>query len=665
MPMARRLTAAAVLVAIVTGVALFARARLDDYVDAHRDEIAARVSAALGRRLRFDSCSVSLWGGLSANLDNLRIADDPRFGEEDFFRAGEVQLEVSILGVLFGRYRIHRLVLADVTASLIRDDQGWNVDSLFAPQPTAATLPAASAKPPSAAAAPIDVPLPPIAALELRNGQVRAIDRRRSPPLQLSVGQLNVHATDLDVGGGAELGLSAALFDSATPNLELNGHFSLSIPSMVEMDVHWAPLELAALEPYLPALAGRAPHGTVGGRLHLSGPLSATAIPHPTGTLELRGVGLASVELPVRLAELSGTLRLSDDAIELVDTTARVGDADLALQCHGAPPADPRLACTLTAARLAPQDLGLRTGAAGDELRAVAVQASLQPSDPTPLVDAAVRVGAGQLYGAPFRDLTATAHLQRGSYVVEALSATAFDGTLRASGDCRVTTTQTPICEGQARIDAMQVEALLASQRPGVQHPTGRLDANLQLSASGIDAPAWRASLRGGGPVSVRDGVIRRANLVKLVLGALPGTGGLFADADTATPFHELRATLRIADQRLSTDDAQLIAADFTAAGRGSVTFAGALDARGSLTTSASFGRSLLRRVPVLGSLTAGSDTAITVPFRVTGTLDDPRIYPDSTALANTVGRGAANALGGVLGTPERARDALDRLLGR
>src|SRR5262245_6866715 len=94
------------LIAVGVGVALFggvlgvAMAGLGRWVDTHREWLAARAESVIGRPVRFGAASVSLLGGLGVRVTDVRIPDDPTYGEGDLLHADEVWVTVRLLPAL-------------------------------------------------------------------------------------------------------------------------------------------------------------------------------------------------------------------------------------------------------------------------------------------------------------------------------------------------------------------------------------------------------------------------------------------------------------------------------------------------------------------------------------------------------------------------------------
>jgi AsmA protein len=194
----------------------------------------------------------------------------------------------------------------------------------------------------------------------------------------------------------------------------------------------------------------------------------------------------------------------------------------------------------------------------------------------------------------------------------------------------------------------------------------GRLDGDLTLAGAGRDWEAIRPSLRGGGRVDVRNGVLRDVNLADAVLGRLTGLPGLtalvprdvrerypegFSTGDTR--FEELGGTVRIADDRATSDDLALRARDYSVLGKGFTTLDGRVDLTATLVASERLTGDIVRGVKEARWVTNQAGR-VAVPFRLTGTLPRLRVLPDTGFVTQAVGRGLVDKGVGAL------RDALD-----
>jgi AsmA-like protein len=143
----RKLVVAVLIVAVLAAAVFTAAAlSLNRIIARNHDRILQRAVAALGRSVVVDSITVSLWGGIGIQLNNLRIADDTRFSTADFVRANALTARARLWPLLHGTLKVGRIDLTQPEIHLIRDTSGqWNYATLKPLQPGA---------PPTALAAP-------------------------------------------------------------------------------------------------------------------------------------------------------------------------------------------------------------------------------------------------------------------------------------------------------------------------------------------------------------------------------------------------------------------------------------------------------------------------------------------------------------------------------
>ncbi len=678
------LLGAAVVVVGATAIA-YALTRLDDYLTAHRGELALWASQAIGRPVAFADIGVSLRGGGSARVTDLRIADDPRFGG-DFLSASSAVVSISLFDMAHGRLHIRSVVLDTPTLTLARDAIGWNIDSLGSLRavdtPAGAGAPPASGptagRPPAA-----DTPMFSIASIALRNGTMTVADRSRQPPTTLTVAQVDVTLKQAAPRDAIHVDGSAALFGSTDRNATLAGTITPGTPAAADLRAQWKPVPLAGLAPVVPVLTDFGVDGAVGGDLRFVGPLSdpngqlASWLAGLTGAIDLRGLAVAIPAIATRVTDLSGTLRFTPSAIDLAETTARLGEAPVAVGCRLAPPAAGVAQCRLTAGSIDLRPLNFGDGTVHE----LTVEATLRPLDTNPLLRATVQVSDGQVRDATFRQLDAAVTLQGGTLEVERASLQAFGGNAQASGRCTGASGPAPECAAQLAVQGAQIATMLAGLRSAAAHRVdGQVDADLHVTTSGRDAAALRRSIRGTGSVRVTNGVVQGVNLAQRVLGAVPGVDKLLRSSGRAatllgsgaTRFDHLTATLHLADERVASNDVALSSEDFSVNATGSAGFAGDLSAHGVFRGSAPLVDDLADGVPWIGKLVAGTKGIVTIPFSVGGTLENPRVDPDLTSVPGGIGRDATAGLDALFGAPDpkrgRAggvlRQELDKLFG-
>jgi hypothetical protein len=126
------------LVAVSVALAVAAAVALPFLVDTPRVQtlIASNASHALGRAVRFETVSISVFPLPAVELRGLEVAEDPRFGTSPFVRLDRGELRLRLGSLLRGRLEFGDLILKKPVVAVIQDAAGrWNFASLGAPAP--------------------------------------------------------------------------------------------------------------------------------------------------------------------------------------------------------------------------------------------------------------------------------------------------------------------------------------------------------------------------------------------------------------------------------------------------------------------------------------------------------------------------------------------------
>ena len=726
--MRRWLIAAGVVVVVLGGLVAVVAVQLDRFVAARREWLAARVEDEIGRPISFGDLGVSLRGGPGVRITDVRIPDDPSYGGGELLRASEVWVTVRLWPALFGRYEIGRIVLTAPVLTVIRDQRGFNLDTL-------GRNPRRDREPGGGRGAELrsGFPLLMIGLLDLRDGVVRYADRRVEPARELVLERVGVSGSDVRLDRPIALVARASLSGTAQANVELTGTVGpLGDPpglDPIPLDLRVAipTLDAAALPDGAAVLDLSLPAGLV-----VDGPLAVEA--HARGTVDQLSVqgkvdatraavrwgpGFAKRgDLPLS-ADVDGvrdggdtvirraTLRLGALEVEAIGTVRPHGVADVKIDSNHAPLAE--LTAVLPAATGAEigggveAHLTLQGTLAADPLPAVSGTVALDGvrarpprgtvgvSDLTTTI--AVGDGVARMPATRFRmgeasvEAAATFALADRLLTVERASAELFGGTAEGSARIDLRHHRHPHVTADATARHVAVQPLLVACGARVApHLDGVLDASVSLSGDGPPA-ALRRSLAGTVTADVHDGVLRGVNLVEEVLGGLTGVAGVATLAPASlrakhpelfgvddTRFEELHATARLADGQARTDDLVLRTPSYTVTGSGTAGLDGALD----LTARFVAGQALT--ADVLASVkdaqwAANDQHLLEVPIRLTGRLPDVRVRPDPAFVARVVARAVADrarrALGGTgdkdrkSGPVEDAIRGLERMLGR
>ena len=155
---------------------------------------------------------------------------------------------------------------------------------------------------------------------------------------------------------------------------------------------------------------------------------------------------------------------------------------------------------------------------------------------------------------------------------------------------------------------------------------SGRGNFKAQLNAIGGNTEAIKKTLSGQGQLTFRDGAVKGVNLGRLIRKAKTGFIGP-AEGELQTDFSELTGTFKIHQGVIHNDDLKAKSPLLRVGGEGSVNLVReridyTLDTAIVETSKGQGGKEL------------EDLKGLTVPIRVTGTLDEPKFAPDFTAIA-------------------------------
>lgn len=224
-----RKLAVAVLVVFMLVVALLGIGayRLDALLDENREWLAEQASEASGREVGFASTRLSFRRGLAVRVTDLRIAEDARFGSEDFAQVAETYVRIRLLPLLSGNVEVASVELDQPRFRLVRTRAGLNTDSL------------AGASEGDAGGESSTGVAVLVSALRIADGQLDYVDRSAQPPLMLRVEDLDASGSDLAATGPVALSLSGNI-------RSLTGAQEESVASAIDLEVELDDIETLA-----------------------------------------------------------------------------------------------------------------------------------------------------------------------------------------------------------------------------------------------------------------------------------------------------------------------------------------------------------------------------------------------------------------------------------
>ena len=622
----------AVVAVVLAALAALAGARLGRWLDDNRDWIAGEATAQLGREVQFDDVGVSFAGGLAAELRGVRIADDPAFATDFFFQARALRARVRLWPLLQRRVEVASIVLDRPDVTLIRDENGFNVDSLM----QSATK--APAKP--------DTPREPrgektegggmsalasaflVSSTDMRGGSVRLIDRRPEATRDVTVDELGVKVSNVGLGRRLKVEMRARPLGDDALRVEASGVFGpvhrldgeepapfelrmrlpasgvdtyaagklgLAWPLPFEADFTLEPVDLTKLATLVPAVQTAGASGTVAAAFHVLGPIDPRTVPAIEGALDLRDVALRPPESTWPITGLTTRVSVKGERIVMPPTAVRAGPV------------------------------------------AAEVEATLVRSKEAGLLN------------------------------LEQVVVRAFSGSVTTWGWLNARGAK-PTFDLTTTVSGLDVPSMMETLAPKAPKGfRGRLDASVKVGGEIGDAARVRRSLHGGGRVDVRDGTLAGVNLVDGILGGVKGLPGLeslvpdnlrgkypalFGTEDTR--FEQLGSDIRFVAAQVQALNTAVVARDYEMRGAGTAGFDGSIDFKGTLAVAPPLTADLVRGVKEIAYAT-GPDGRLVIPFSVAGTWPDVRPRPDTRGLLKALGGGLLEkGLGALLGADDK-----------
>jgi AsmA protein len=123
------------IVGIIVVVLLLIAVILPHVIDVNhfKPEIQTQITDALGRQVTIGNIELAIFSG-GVKVDDVVIADDPKFSPSPFLQAKEVKVGVALLPLIFShRLEVSSFTVTDPQVSLLRSPSGqWNFSSMGA-----------------------------------------------------------------------------------------------------------------------------------------------------------------------------------------------------------------------------------------------------------------------------------------------------------------------------------------------------------------------------------------------------------------------------------------------------------------------------------------------------------------------------------------------------
>lgn len=267
----------------------------------------------------------------------------------------------------------------------------------------------------------------------------------------------------------------------------------------------------------------------------------------------------------------------------------------------------------------------------------------------------ALTISTGRFREVPFTNLRADFHYGHQVLTLRSISGGLLEGTY--TGDARLALGAGPLAyQTHSRVERVKVEKLLALTTNWRGVLTGLASASMELTGR-VGEPE---TATGEGEVRITKGRVQVFDLMAR-LGEIPGLAGVRGPAQGGTAFEELTAQVRIRDRKIVTPTLALRGPGMELTARGSLGLDRALDYQAQALLSSELSARVSRGG--LDRLIRERGGRVSLPLRIQGTLDAPKVALDERALRNQAVEGAGKEVRRTLEELEqRARDLLRRL---
>jgi AsmA protein len=111
------------VVLALSSVLVLAVLNINFLVRRNKDYLIRQAEQALGRKITVDEIDVTLWP-VGARLVNFALADDPAFSADAFLSAKDLRVDIRLLPLLIGQFRLKGMVLESPLIAIVRDARG-------------------------------------------------------------------------------------------------------------------------------------------------------------------------------------------------------------------------------------------------------------------------------------------------------------------------------------------------------------------------------------------------------------------------------------------------------------------------------------------------------------------------------------------------------------
>ena len=617
-------------------------------LERYRTLLAQRVGRALGREVTLGALRVSLWGGIGAEAESIRVGQASGFGTEPFLSAEALRVHVELLPLLRGQVRVASAVLERPRVRLVHGSDGrWNVEDLFRGRTSQN-----AARPQTETTRPGKAPLFGgllLSEVAVRNGEISLAEQSQPTATTLTLADVDVtvrhdNSSDpIDVRSRARLAGSGSGRVEAALRIAPGGREGPTVDGTVS----FTDVEVKAWQALLPSGAdGPMLAGPASGEVRLAGPLARTAF---AGNLDLKPttvrLGSAFRKPAGEDARVAFQGQREGEGLRLTNLTLTFRDATLTGTAQLADVKVPRIVFTATSTQLNLDRL----------LAAPAKQTWLSPSlawaatpsqgastSAAPGMSAQGKVSLGELtyQGVTWSAVEADVQYQGGILRLPDVRANIAEGRLRVNGEADLRQSM-PRVSLTTRLEKAATDPLLKALAVGPWTLKSGLDFEGRFQFVGVALPDILGSAVGSGSIQLRSGrVIGYRPLDRLgeVVAPILAAQGIRVRLDE---FDQVNGHYTVDKGIARTTDLTLTKPEGTITAVGTL---GLLDSALDFDVVAKFGRS-------------------TIEAKVTGTTAQPVVVPKLGRMQQKIEREIDKALPGETG--KNLKDLFRGLFGR
>jgi hypothetical protein len=255
-----------------------------------------------------------------------------------------------------------------------------------------------------------------------------------------------------------------------------------------------------------------------------------------------------------------------------------------------------------------------------------------------------------RVFKSPLTEFNLSTQFDRDTVVISSLDGEVAHGTFRGHGEIRNLNKPDPDASFEMNVDRINLSELFSRPANGRPQLAGRIAFDVNGLVQGRERRQWLATLQGQGRASLTDGVLTNLNIMRMIFDklavSLPGAREAFAQSMPP----QISQLLSLPDTHLSPTDINFtfgnggiayanfrIAGDgFEIYGSGQQGFGGDIDFKTTIVLDAQISSYIVYCCPDASAL-ADSSGRLVMPVRISGTIRNIRIEPDTNYLIRKV----------------------------